>query len=689
MYGQTGRQPSNSARVTSRPISVVLITLDTVRADRLGCYGYAKAETPSLDALAREGVRFENAYTVVPITLPSHAVILTGTYPMWNAVRDFTSAGLPPEIPTLAAILKERGYATAAFVSAFALNSMWGLNRGFELYDDENPGAGAPGNDPLLVTRSGDVTTTRMLTWLGAHAGKPFFVWLHLYDAHSPYRSPEPYRNRHAGRPYDGAIAFDDAQVGRVLDALRRQRVYDQTLVIIASDHGESLGEHGEAEHGFFVYNATLRVPLIVKWPGGEGRGRVVEEPVSTLDVASTIGQAAEVPAERQRSFQGKPLARFLRDYGTPSDPVYAESYYARDSFGWHELRSIISGHYKYIDTPEPELYDLDRDPGERSNIAGSERATAGSLQASLEAIEHRFKGTRESVSNAGLDPEAVEKLKSLGYVAYQTASKQDDHDSQRADPKTKIATFNAILHVGDLRRSGRYAEASELIAGLRQKEPALDVLPFEAGENDLAWGKPQQAIGEFRAALQLNPRFDQAALGLGRAYLGVGQNADATTAMQLAVQLNPRDFLARLGLANAYVREHLPGKAGAELARLVAEHPGFAAGHADYGAVLVGERNYALAEKEIERALQLGHRDALTLNYLGIARAGLGQTKRAIEAYQEAIKFDPRYAAAYLNLAIAYRRLGQTSQAFENYQKSCELNEQLCRQYQSQFSGQ
>ena len=240
------------------PPPVVLITLDTVRADHLGCYGYAPARTPALDGLASEAVRFARAYTVVPITLPSHAVILTGTYPMWNGVRDFTSPGLPAGVPTLAEILKRNGYATAAFVSAYALNSMWGLNRGFDLYDDQMDLGTRTGSELLLVTRPGNLTTDRMLAWLDLHTAGPFFIWLHLYDAHSPYRSPEPYRSEHAGHPYDAAISFDDAQVGRVLTALRTKGLYGPTLIIVTSDHGESLGEHGESEHGFFVYNATV-----------------------------------------------------------------------------------------------------------------------------------------------------------------------------------------------------------------------------------------------------------------------------------------------------------------------------------------------------------------------------------------------------------------------------------------------
>ena len=274
-------QDSPAAR-SSRP-SVLLVTLDTVRADHIGCYGYSKTETPNLDRLASDGIRFSNAYAQVPITLPSHAVILTGTYPMSNGVRDFTSAGLASSVPTLAERLRRNGYRTAAFVSSFVLNSMWGLSRGFEVYDDNLALSASAAQNPFLLVRSGDATVDRLLGWIKRPSDEPFFVWLHLYDAHSPYRSPEPYRSRYSRRPYDGAIAFDDAQVGRVIARLRDLNLYDRTAIVVLSDHGESLGEHGESEHGFFVYNATLRVPLILKLPGEAASARVVSGPVAAF----------------------------------------------------------------------------------------------------------------------------------------------------------------------------------------------------------------------------------------------------------------------------------------------------------------------------------------------------------------------------------------------------------------------
>jgi arylsulfatase A-like enzyme len=422
-----------------------LITLDTVRADHIGCYGYSRVETPAIDRLARDAVRFEYAYTQVPITLPSHAVILTGTYPMFSGVRDFTSPPLPANIPTLADMLRRSGYQTAAFVSSFVLNSMWGLNRGFEVYDDD---MGIDKNRPrylFLLARRGDDTTDRFLAWLSRKGDRPFFAWLHLYDAHSPYRSPEPYHSRYAGRPYDGAIAFDDAQVERVISRLRALNLYKDTLIVLLSDHGESLGEHGESEHGFFLYNATLRVLLIIKPPGEPVRSLAVSHPVSTVDVASTIAQVCKIAPATSRGLQGRSLLNpsVLKAPGdfkaNASEVLYAESYYSRHSFGWHQLRALLTRDFKYIDAPRPELYDLHQDPGERSNIVAANSAVASTLRENLSEFERKFAVPEKQPVTSALDPETLERLKSLGYVAYKAGGRETVPAKPAQTPRTRL----------------------------------------------------------------------------------------------------------------------------------------------------------------------------------------------------------------------------------------------------------
>ncbi|MGD1104148.1 MAG: sulfatase-like hydrolase/transferase [Terriglobia bacterium] len=702
---------ANPAAPASSP-SVFLITIDTLRADHIGCYGDGGVETPVMDGLAAAGVRFENAYAQAPITLPSHAVILTGTYPMFNGVRDFTSPGLPLNIPTLAEMLRRKGYRTAAFVSSYALNSMWGLNRGFDVYDDNLGLEPGRSNDIFLVERRGDHTVDRLLAWLNRQGTTPFFVWLHLYDPHSPYRPPEPYLSRYASHPYDGEIAFDDAQVGRVFTRLKELHRFDSMAVLLLSDHGESLGEHGEDEHGFFIYNATLRVPLIVKLPEGSPHGssglgtrdsgtpdankspfpvsrapvsRAIARPVGTVDVAPTIAQLCGIPSAETRSFQGRSLLPAVSPAPSAEDAsVYAESYYPRDSFGWHELRGLLNSRFAFIDAPRPELYDLQHDPEERHNLAPANASLAASLRERLEEVERRYAG-RAPLTPATPDPETVERLRSLGYVGFESSA-ATQNDSHRADPKDKIATLHRILRASDLRRLGKYAEAEELLAALNKTEPALYVVPFERGENFLAWAKPQQALPEFGKALSLNPSFDQALLGLGRAHFMLGQDKPAAESLELALHMNPRNFLARLALAKVYWRQNLPAKAEPELAQVVKEHPELTEGHADYAVILTKLGKYREAMPHFERALAADYRDPVLYNYLGISYGEMGEQEKAREAYQQAVALNPGYAAAYLNLALLSRKQNQLEEARQYFQETCQLSAALCHQYAAQF---
>lgn len=672
--------------------SVLLITIDTLRTDHLGCYGYTRVETPAIDGLAASGIRFANAYTQVPITLPSHAVILTGTYPMLNGVRDFTSSGLPVNIPTLAEMVRRHGYHTAAFISSYALSSTWGLNRGFEVYDDDlGPGLGRS-PELFLVERRGDRTVDRLLAWLNQQANAPFFAWLHLYDPHSPYRPPEPYLSHYSTHPYDGEIAFDDAQVGRVIAKLKAMRLFGAMAIVLLSDHGESLGEHGEDEHGFFIYNATLRVPLIVKLPDAELGNRKVDlvativRPVSTVEVAPAIAELCRIPAGETRSFQGRSLLAGLSHPPAQDDTtVYAESYYPRDSFGWHELRGVVNSRFAYIDAPRPELYDLQRDPGELHNLAGTNASVAASLRSRLEEVERRY-GSATAPSSPLPDPDTVERLRTLGYVSLQSPMGAQNN-AQRADPKDKIETLRRILHASDLRRLGQYPQADELLASLEKSDPDLYVVPFERGENFLAWAKPQQAQPEFRKALALNSTFDQSLLGLGRAQFILGEDKGAAESLQLALRLNPRNFLARVALAKVYWRQNLPAAAEPELARVVRDHAEFPEGQADYAVILAKLGRYGEAMPHFQQALAAQYRDPVFYDYLGISYEQTGEEQKARDAYQQAVALNPAYAAAYLNLALLSKKQNQPQEARQYFEKACRLSAALCNQYGPQFA--
>src|SRR5207302_715243 len=386
--------------------NVILITIDTVRADHVGCYGATGIQTPTLDALARDGIVFERAISQVPLTWPSHAAILTGTYPFQNGVQDFTGQPLDPKFRTVAEAFKRSGYATAAVVSAFVLDRGWGLARGFDFYDDAFSAETFQQKDIGLGDRKAGESVTHALSWLKKTPRRPFFLWLHLYDPHSPYDPPEPYRSEYRSHLYDGEIAYADHELGNLMSWLKQNRLYDSALIVALSDHGESLGEHGEDEHGFFVYNATVHVPLIVKPPVGSGiaAGRH-SEPVETTSVSPTLLQLAGVGVKDSidsiyAQFQSHAL------FGTKSgttptgsqaanqpakdpakDPAYSETFYPFSSFGWSPLHALESERFHFIEAPRPELYDLESDPGETRNIAAEQPATVAVLREKMDAL--------------------------------------------------------------------------------------------------------------------------------------------------------------------------------------------------------------------------------------------------------------------------------------------------------------
>src|SRR5438093_1706910 len=384
-----GRSGGRRGRPPGAGLNVLLVTLDTTRADRLGCYGYAGARTARLDRLAAEGVRFENAFADAPITLPSHASLLTGLYPFEHGVRNNGNFYLPDRFETLATLLRKRGYRTAAFVSSFVLDRRYGLARGFESYDDRMEEAVALGSGGE-AERRGDRTALACTRWLEGYAAQrastPFFVWLHLYDPHEPYRPPPPFRELFADHPYDGEVAFADVVVASVLEKLAQLGLLDRSLVVVVADHGESLGDHGEETHSMFLYESAIRVPLILWRPGVLPAGRVVASPVRTVDVAPTILDILGEPP------LAAPHARSLRgtiDGRAPERPaaIYAETYVPKLYLNGAALRALREDRYKLIDAPRPELYDLDRDPGETQNRLEQEPALANGLRAELERL--------------------------------------------------------------------------------------------------------------------------------------------------------------------------------------------------------------------------------------------------------------------------------------------------------------
>ena len=388
---ESGTEPAETPSIEAESLragpNLVLVTLDTLRADRLGSYGYEAAETPHLDRLAAEGVRFEQVLSPVPATLPAHASILTGQNPYRHKVRDNGTFQLQEDALTLAEILDDAGYATAGFIAAFVLDAQFGIAQGFGEYTDfgDQEVAETPSPFPNVERKGGEVVE-EAVEWLHERTG-PFFAWVHLYDPHDPYAPPEPYRSRYLQRPYDGEIAYTDEVVGRLLAGLEAAGHDRDTLVVIVADHGEGLGDHGESMHGFFVYDTTVLVPLILWAKDALPAGLVVEGQARLIDLLPTVLALIDVPDPAPTSRDGVDLRALIADPDAPGHAAYSEAFLPLLLFGWSELRALRADGYKYIAAPRPELYDLRADPGETENLLTAEPRLAATMRANLEEL--------------------------------------------------------------------------------------------------------------------------------------------------------------------------------------------------------------------------------------------------------------------------------------------------------------
>ncbi len=646
--------------------NLLLVTLDTTRADRLGCYGYARAKTRHLDRLAAEGVRFAQALSPAPITLPAHASIFTGLYPFAHGVRNNGNFYLGDSFETLATVLQKYGYRTAAFVSSFILDRRYGLARGFETYDDRIEGAKTQVIS-LEAERRGDRTSLALEAWLASHAERkphaPFFAWLHLYDPHEPYRPPPPFRDLFKDSPYDGEVAFDDAIVAAVLDRLGRLGLRDNTLVAVIGDHGESLGDHGEETHSMFVYESAIRVPFILWGPGVVPARLVVEEPVRATDLASTLLDLLGAPP--LATTHGRSLVPLLR--GTkagPTPPVYAETLLPRFHMNWAPLLAIRDERWKLIAAPRPELYDLRRDPAETMNLYDQERERARALRQSLE----RLTGGAEGAMSVGtLDREAIEKLAALGYVG---AGAEPGSDPQRAqaDPKDVIAVFNRLRRANSAVRDRRFAEALPILRDVLRDDPKNAFARVVMGSAHMGMGRYQEAIVWFRKYLELVPTSAYAHHWMAICHLRQGTRNEALREAAAALAIDPRFADARVLRGGVMAARGDYSGAIAELRAAVATDPAKPILRLDLAKVLAEAGRPAEAQSEYEAALRIRHDYAPAFVGLGVLQAQRGEFESALHSFSRALEVNPRDDEVRFNRARALEGLGRKAEAQAEY---------------------
>jgi arylsulfatase A-like enzyme/Flp pilus assembly protein TadD len=634
-----------SPRPAVRP-SVLLVTLDTLRADRLGAYGSRDRLTPTLDALAAAGTVFDEALASVPLTLPSHATILTGLEPPRHGVHDNGTYVVPADLPTLATRLKAEGYATGAFVGAYVLDRRFGLARGFDTYDDRIERA-ERGRSVLESERRGEVVVTAASSWLAARTA-PFFAWVHLYDAHAPYDAPAAFAKAHDGRRYEAEVAYADSCISSLLQASRAaaERNGGGLLVVALADHGESLGEHGELTHGFFIYQSTLRIPFILSGPGVPA-GERLPGPARTADVVPTLlGRLGLRPPD---ALDGVDL------FKRRAPASYAESLYPA-TFGWSPLRSMRQGDLKLIEAPSPELYDLASDGAEAKDLSKARTGDVERLRAALQSLR---RGERASARTAA-DGESGERLRALGYVAAAPAA---EPRAGGADPKERIASYRAFEEAtwaearGDidrgvaglrgvvaadpanavfrralaaaLRRAGKSREAAATLAALGED----DGDPVSWHERALALaagGRHDEAERSERKAIELNPLLPEPHNHLGVLLARRGRLDEALERFDTATALDPNNATAWNNRANV-LRE-------------------------------LGRADDAVAA--YRKAAELAPSDADSWNGLGVMAIQAGQAAEAVPLFRQALVLDPQHAEARLNLAVALAQSGRTEDA-------------------------
>jgi arylsulfatase A-like enzyme/cytochrome c-type biogenesis protein CcmH/NrfG len=617
-------------------VNVVVITIDTLRPDHLGCYGYKLIKTPNIDALASESVRFLRAYTPVPVTLPAHTVIFTGTYPTLSGMHDFSGNKLNPNQPTLAAVLKHQGYVTGAVIGSAVLDSRFGLNRGFDFYYDHFDFNRLQESNLEEMERPGNVVANLALDWLGKNYHSKFFLWMHLYDPHYPYRPPAPYSEQYKDRPYDGEIAFADAQVGRLIAFLKTKDLYRNTVIVLSGDHGESLGEHGEQTHGFFIYNATLHVPVIIHLPQNRS-AKTVSDLVSLADLMPTI--LADLKIDVPAQVQGRSLLP-LMTVQNDSRSLYAETFLPRLHFNWSELRSVETENYQFIDAPKPELYDLSKDPGETQNLYPEKKAVADELRARLNKLIHQYSADQELAEKTGLDPALMERLKSLGYAGFSGGGNSTTAASSLPDPKDRIQVYELISDaIADSQHGNYDSSVQKLTTALKTEQFSVPV-HYLLGLDYYRLRNFPQAVEEFQKVLQLSPDYALAVFQLGLALARTGDFDQAIQMLKRALELDGTNFSAAYNLGAAYARKQMVPEAVAAFRETIRIAPEYAAGHRALGELL-------LYQEQVDESLaELRQAESLDPNDPGI-HAALAKTLLAkhldAEANQEMQKAQQR----------------------------------------------
>lgn len=662
----------------ARP-NVIVITTDTTRADHLACYGHQAVRTPVLDAMAARGVLFEQCASASPLTLPSHATILTGMYPTYHGVRVNGNTAVSEQQTTLAEVFSGRGYDTAAFIAAFVLDGRWGLNQGFGHYDDSFDLKKYKQLDLGAVQKPGNEIMDAALAWLEKEGDRSFFAWIHLYDPHTPYEPPEPFLSeyRARGNPglYDGEIAFMDSQIGRLVDHLASRGLDQRTAVVVVGDHGEGLGSHGEGTHGYFIYDYAVHVPFIIVTPFRDMQGVRVRTQTRTADVFPTVLELAGIPLPGAVHGRSQ-VAAMLDPGGVPETAAYSESMAPNLQFGWSPLHALRTSAFKLIDAPRPELYDLVRDPGEERDVQNRLPDRALSMKKEIDALMAETSAGAPVPQAADLDKETIERLAALGYVGAPVAAKTAAARGQAtlADPKDKLQVFNFVTRAGEMVLKEQYGEAVGLLEQALREEPGIPQALLLLATTYFELGNYQGAKESLDRLLKDDPENVQALITMTNLLMKEGKAEDVIALGKRALSVDPRNNQAYALIGEAHIKLRDYDAALPNLEKAVAIQPKLTQHRVTLAACLVGLKRYGEAETMFKDILSESPKFPFARFNLGVLYEEQGRIEEARASYAEEVALYPKNHVARFNLGKLLYKLGDRAGYMEQMTKVREL---------------
>ena len=646
-----------------RDFNVILITLDTTRADKLGCYGCGQVATPVIDGFAKRGLRFEECIAQTPLTLPSHTSIMSGTFPLYHGVRDNGGFIVPTELETMAEVFKKDGYQTGAFVAAYVLDSRWGLNQGFDTYFDQFDLSKFESVSLGNIQRPANEVMDEVLPWLEKKKSDKFFAWVHLYDPHTPYEPPPPYDKQYADRPYLGEIAFADSQIGRLWNFLEENKLTDNTFLVFAGDHGESLGQHQEAAHGFFVYQEAIHVPLIFVTPFARLQGRVSARPANLADILPTVLEMSGRPAPA--AVQGRSLAgEFFHPMKAATKEAaatltYSESFFAHFHYGWSQLRAVQNDRYQLIIASDMELYDLLEDPKELHNLIDTRPAVARTLRAEADDLIARYSRGALQSDLRKVDEETREKLAALGYLGtFLDSSKLAG--KRLANPREKIGIFNDLSKAREMGMSGEADKAIPMINRIIRQDPDIVDAYFTLGNIYFREHKFQEAITQFQIALTLKPDDSFTVINIANCYVGLRRPDQAETFVLDYLKKGLKDSQLYFLLGNINYRQKKLDQAIPYFRQCLSLNAESASAFNALAAIYYQKDDMAQAEANSRDALKRSPKLSSVHYNLAQILEKKGQMAEAEAEYKTEMTITPSHFKSCFNLARLYRLTGR-----------------------------